>query len=290
MRMSDIPFGTTDWAAITPTEHAGERGNAYWRTREFGGIRVRMVEYTPGYLADHWCEKGHVLLCLEGELLTELADGRTFTIAEQASLARSADRVASPPALPHALPLVRPPIFHLDRRWWKTGLAKGSPSRVRRIPGRQTFFVQQGIPLVHEPLDEGQEVPVGVVDSFAFFLVGAEILALYPDLESSPGESDIGIDAVSIVRVGRERHLHGELAGVAGQLLPSNRHRVQLQWLRMSRRLTWRLRSHLRRMYSGTSQRPWCPTWRRTRTQSEGFGARKAHRKLGYHRVGAKSA
>ena len=48
MRMSDIPFGTTDWAAITPTEHAGESGNAYWRTREFGGIRVRMVEYTPG--------------------------------------------------------------------------------------------------------------------------------------------------------------------------------------------------------------------------------------------------
>ena len=80
MRKSDIPFGTTDWAAITPTEHAGERGNAYWRTREFGGIRVRMVEYTPGYLADHWCEKGHVLLCLEGELLTELADGPTFTL------------------------------------------------------------------------------------------------------------------------------------------------------------------------------------------------------------------
>ena len=65
MRMSDIPFGTTDWAAITATEHAGESGNADWRTREFGGIRVPMVEYTPGYLADHWCEKGHVLLCLE---------------------------------------------------------------------------------------------------------------------------------------------------------------------------------------------------------------------------------
>ena len=85
MRMSDISFGTTDWAAITPTEHAGESGKAYWRTREFGGIRVRMVEYTPGYLADHWCEKGHVLLCLEGELLTELADGRTFTLIPGAS-------------------------------------------------------------------------------------------------------------------------------------------------------------------------------------------------------------
>jgi hypothetical protein len=80
MEMQHIPFGTTDWSAIEPTEHAGERGKALWRTREFGGIRVRMVDYTPGYLADHWCSKGHILLCLEGELHTELADGRTFTL------------------------------------------------------------------------------------------------------------------------------------------------------------------------------------------------------------------
>ena len=53
---------------------------AYWRTLTFGGIRVRMVEYTPGYLADHWCSKGHILLCLEGELHTELADGRIFVL------------------------------------------------------------------------------------------------------------------------------------------------------------------------------------------------------------------
>jgi hypothetical protein len=80
MEMSGIPFGTTDWASIEPTEHPGERGMARWRTRDFGGIRVRMVEYTPGYLADHWCEKGHILLCLEGELHTELKDGRTVTL------------------------------------------------------------------------------------------------------------------------------------------------------------------------------------------------------------------
>lgn len=80
MQMTDIPFGTTDWATIEPTEHVGERGTSYWRTRQFGTIRVRMVEYTPGYLANHWCTKGHVLLCLEGELLTELADGRRFTL------------------------------------------------------------------------------------------------------------------------------------------------------------------------------------------------------------------
>jgi hypothetical protein len=78
--MHDIPFGTTDWSSVPSTEHAGERGTAIWRTRQFGAIRVRVVEYTPGYVADHWCEKGHILLCLDGELHTELRDGRTFTL------------------------------------------------------------------------------------------------------------------------------------------------------------------------------------------------------------------
>ena len=80
MEMSGIPFGTTDWSRIERTEHRGEIGVAYWRTRSFGDIRVRMVEYTPGYVADHWCTKGHVLLCVEGELHTELMDGRKFTL------------------------------------------------------------------------------------------------------------------------------------------------------------------------------------------------------------------
>ena len=80
MQMSAIPFGTTDWSLVEPTEHKGERGVARWRTREFGGIRVRMVEYSPGYLADHWCSKGHILLCIEGELATELEDGRRFVL------------------------------------------------------------------------------------------------------------------------------------------------------------------------------------------------------------------
>jgi hypothetical protein len=80
MQMSDIPFGTTDWSQVPATEHRGSSGVATWRTREFGGIRVRMVEYSSGYLADHWCEKGHILLCLDGQLDTELADGRCITL------------------------------------------------------------------------------------------------------------------------------------------------------------------------------------------------------------------
>jgi len=81
MQMSGIPFGTTDWSAIERIAHKGERGLAYWRTQNFGDIRVRMVEYTSGYLADHWCVKGHILFCIEGELHTELQDGRRFTLA-----------------------------------------------------------------------------------------------------------------------------------------------------------------------------------------------------------------
>ena len=80
MDMTGIPFGTSDWSEVESIEHKGETGIAYWRTRQFASIRVRMVEYTPGYLADHWCSKGHILLCLEGELHTELRDGRRFVL------------------------------------------------------------------------------------------------------------------------------------------------------------------------------------------------------------------
>ena len=80
MHMSEIPFGITDWSEIERTEHSGETGVAFWQTQEFGGIRVRLLEYSPGYLADHWCVKGHILFCVEGELHTELDDGREFVL------------------------------------------------------------------------------------------------------------------------------------------------------------------------------------------------------------------
>lgn len=80
MEMTDIPFAATDWSAIEPEEKSAEAGRAFWRTQQFGAIRVRMVEYTAGYVSDHWCVKGHVLLCVKGELHTELADGRRFTL------------------------------------------------------------------------------------------------------------------------------------------------------------------------------------------------------------------
>ena len=80
MKIENVPFGTTDWRRITPTRHPGITGDAWWRTLEIGNIRVRMVEYTPDYVADHWCQRGHVLLVLEGELVTELEDGERFVL------------------------------------------------------------------------------------------------------------------------------------------------------------------------------------------------------------------
>ncbi len=97
MEMKNIPFGLTDWSHIEASEHPGETGTAYWKTQQFDSIRVRLVEYTPGYLANHWCKKGHILFCLEGVLNTELEDGRTFVltpgmsyqVADQAEAHRS---------------------------------------------------------------------------------------------------------------------------------------------------------------------------------------------------------
>lgn len=97
MRIESVPFATVDWSRVPVTEHAGETGKARWRTVEVGNIRVRMVDYSPGYHADHWCSRGHVLLVLAGELTTELADGTThvltagtsYHVAEDAAAHRS---------------------------------------------------------------------------------------------------------------------------------------------------------------------------------------------------------
>ncbi len=80
MAMSEIPFQTIDWESIPKTRHDGETGLSYWRTLEFGGLRIRIVEYSAGYLADHWCQKGHVVYCLEGEFVTELEKGEKFLL------------------------------------------------------------------------------------------------------------------------------------------------------------------------------------------------------------------
>ncbi len=80
MQIQDVLFTVTDWKKVVPKEYPGETGKALWRIFELGNIRVRIVEYTPGYLADHWCSRGHVLYVLEGELITELKDGSAHVL------------------------------------------------------------------------------------------------------------------------------------------------------------------------------------------------------------------
>lgn len=70
-----FPFQSIDWSTIARTEHKGETGTAYWQTLQLDGLRIRLVEYTAGYIADHWCELGHIVHCLEGEFTSELKDG-----------------------------------------------------------------------------------------------------------------------------------------------------------------------------------------------------------------------
>ena len=78
----NIPFQTIDWTTIPKLEYKGETGTAFWQTVQFPGLRIRIVEYSKGYIADHWCRKGHIVHCLEGEFESELQDGRKFNMKE----------------------------------------------------------------------------------------------------------------------------------------------------------------------------------------------------------------
>lgn len=80
MKNSNIPFQTIDWTTVPKTEHKGESGTAFWQTVQFSGLRIRIVEYSKGYVADHWCQKGHIVHCLEGEFISELKNGESFIL------------------------------------------------------------------------------------------------------------------------------------------------------------------------------------------------------------------
>jgi hypothetical protein len=82
MTNSSIPFQTIDWNSIPKTEHSGETGTAFWQTLQFPGLRIRIVEYSKGYKADHWCKKGHIVHCLKGEFVSELQNGKQFILSK----------------------------------------------------------------------------------------------------------------------------------------------------------------------------------------------------------------
>lgn len=78
--MNPIEFQTIDWSLIERTEHKGKTGTSFWQTLQFGGLRIRIVEYSKGYLADHWCKKGHIVHCLDGSFVSELESGEKFEL------------------------------------------------------------------------------------------------------------------------------------------------------------------------------------------------------------------
>ena len=80
-RMEPILFHTTDWNSIPTTEHTGQTGSAKWKTIQYSALRIRVVEYSRNYKADHWCQTGHILYCLDGEMTTELSDGRVYGLS-----------------------------------------------------------------------------------------------------------------------------------------------------------------------------------------------------------------
>ena len=95
--MPHIPFQSIEWLALPREEHPGEKGTSFWQTVQLPGLRVRIVEYSPGYLADHWCRKGHIVHCLEGEFVSEmqsrdkfkLTKGMTYLVSDDLSSHRS---------------------------------------------------------------------------------------------------------------------------------------------------------------------------------------------------------
>ena len=80
--MSVIPFQTIDWKSIEKVEYKGETGVAYWQTMQLGGLRIRLVTYSNGYIADHWCQKGHIVHCLVGAFVSELSSGEKITLVK----------------------------------------------------------------------------------------------------------------------------------------------------------------------------------------------------------------
>jgi len=82
VKLPEMPFTTVDWTAMNATEHPGQTGTSLWRSFERDGLRTRLVEYLPGYTADHWCDRGRVLHVLSGQLKIKLRDGRSFHLGQ----------------------------------------------------------------------------------------------------------------------------------------------------------------------------------------------------------------
>ena len=156
--------------------------------------------------------------------LDRVSESSQQDIGKQPAFAGGTKRVSSPPPLPFAFPCGGFLFIVLDDPWRKPGGAQRFPGGIVFVLHRKAFFVKQRIPVADKPLDEWKNIPVDRVDLSIALLMGAQIPALDPDLETSPGYADFGVDALSAVRIIGKPHFAGEHSRVAGKSLPSNSH------------------------------------------------------------------
>ena len=145
-------------------------------------------------------------------------------VREQSALPRGLKPMTHPPVLPCTLPLGSLFLVVFDSGWREPGSVQGRPSGIVSDLDRKAFFVKQRIPATDEPFEKRKKIPVGRIDSLTFFQMGTQIPAFHPDLEASPGETDLGIDGSAFVRIGGEGHSDGEHARIAREPFPPSGH------------------------------------------------------------------
>lgn len=81
MKLTDLPTGMTDWSNLDASSQPGATGAATIKSRRFGDMQLRLVSYSAGYTADHWCAKGHIVFIVSGTATFEHEDGRHYELS-----------------------------------------------------------------------------------------------------------------------------------------------------------------------------------------------------------------
>ena len=80
MNLNNFPVGITDWSQISESVHPGASGTAAVHSHQLGDIQLRFVVYSPNYVADHWCHKGHIVFVIAGQLVIEHQHSLTYKL------------------------------------------------------------------------------------------------------------------------------------------------------------------------------------------------------------------
>ena len=81
MELKSFAADLIDWSRTSESAHPGESGAAAVRSHQLGSIQLRLVVYSANYVADHWCQKGHIVFVVAGHLVIEHQHGTTYALA-----------------------------------------------------------------------------------------------------------------------------------------------------------------------------------------------------------------